>query len=99
VLPKTVKIGSVDWAVIVSDIQISDGNLGSCYKERHEIHIAGHLSEAAKSEILIHEILHALCNFAGIGEEDSLTEEQFVARLEHPLHSLLKDNPNLLTRE
>jgi len=37
-------------------------------------------------------LLHACCTFAGVQENEKLTEEQFVARLSPILHTVLKEN-------
>lgn len=91
-IPSKVKIGSTEWQVIYSDYLSDDQCHGKCYQEKHEIHIADSLTEEAKEETFIHELLHALCYFSGIQDEEKLDEEAICNRLGYILHSVLKEN-------
>ncbi len=73
---------------------------GVCFHQTHEIAISSVLSEVAAEEVLVHELLHACCRFAGMDKNDTmkLTEEEFVSRLSPVLHMVLSENTIIFPR-
>ena len=90
-LPASIKIGAKKYAV-----RVVKKGLGSDYgdfnPEKHLIRINANSKYEEQVETLLHEILHACCAFAGVAENETLTEEQFVSRVTPILHSVLKEN-------
>lgn len=91
-----IKIGCINWQVILRESLSDEGCRGKCYKDRNEIHITTDLPDSAQKETLMHEVLHACCHFVGITEEDKITEEEFCTRITPILRTVLKENPNLV---
>ena len=52
-----------------------------------EIFINKNINEQYKEVLLLHEIIHGVCAYSGLKEE-----EEFVERLAYGLHQALKDN-------
>ena len=90
-----IKIGGRAWKIIFSDLQHQEGKRGSNYKELQEIHLNPSQHIELSEVTLIHEILHACCDFAGM-EDEKMVEEQWVVRVAPILTQVLKDNPNIL---
>jgi hypothetical protein len=89
VLPGTLKIGSTTYDIIVGEVK--DG-WGICELEKHQIRLSDTLCDEKKHEVFIHELLHVLCEFVGISDGEKLTEEQFVNRIAPILHTVLREN-------
>jgi len=54
------------------------------------------LSSGQSKTTLLHEIMHACCNFAGIEDDATMTEESFILHLSPILLTVLRENPKLL---
>jgi hypothetical protein len=92
VLPSTLKIGASEWDVRIAPIPPDEEAYGICQREQHRITIEERLCDPEREETLLHEALHAVCEQAGIGENEKLTEEQFISRLSPSLYAMMKDN-------
>lgn len=90
-IPSQVKIGPQVWKVIITN-HIDDEDLGMSCDDYSQILINARLSPQCQESTFIHELLHAACTFAGIANDEKLTEEQFVTRTEKALHMILRDN-------
>lgn len=86
-----IKVGTSLYKVIEDEGEHQDGRRGSTYKELREIRINPSLSPDLKEITLLHEILHACCDFVGI-EDEKLTEEEWIVRISPILHQVLKEN-------
>lgn len=89
-LPKSFRIGSVDYAVKeVEGLHDSGQELLGCVTYHDTlIRIDSESSECRKKGVLIHEILHAMLYEAGYDEQD----EELVRRLGNVLTQVLIDN-------
>lgn len=88
-IPLKVKIGAHLWEVIHTNY-IDD--CGQSDENQCRILINPKDCSQAQESTFIHELLHAACSFAGIANDEKLTEEQFVTRTEKALHMILRDN-------
>lgn len=88
----TLKIGARELKVVVSPVLSQDGHMGSYYDGSQEIHVAAGLHEGQQEVAFLHELIHACCTFAGIEDEEKLTEEQFCTRIDNTLHMVLRQN-------
>lgn len=91
-----IKVGGITYNVrITEDIQ---GFLyGSCSDDRSEILISTHPSKSKQEQTLIHELVHAIFNEAGLTDEAEdgelyIAEEELVNRIGIVLHQVLTDN-------
>lgn len=96
-IPETVRILGFEWAVkqgnreaVKSSPFYESGNLGACDRVGLEIHIASDLSDGRKTEVLLHEVIHAIDYAFGLD-----FEEPQVDRLAHGLLAVMRDNPSL----
>lgn len=89
-IPKMIKIGGLNFDVKqVSEIEGRGDepfsaiiNFDDC-----EIIINKNINEQYKEVLLLHEIIHGVCAYSGLQEE-----EEFVERLAYGLHQVCKDN-------
>ncbi len=105
--PKSVQIGHIAWAInwdnrAVRRVQIeaNENFLGRTNSNTATIHIDdfGQPEDALRATLL-HEVLHAIWLTYAIDSEAEVKrerDEQYVARLEMPLLSVLRDNPLLV---
>lgn len=95
--PRSVRVGVFEYSVELDSAEEIDGNCGSTRNELERIRISPVLSPGQGRSTLLHEVLHACLHFAGMrGEEEKLTEEEFVTRLAPVLLMVLVDNPELV---
>ena len=90
--PKTIKIGAKSYHVKLEDALSDERECGHCVFEHLLIRVNKALPDTERDETLLHEILHACCNFVGIAENASLTEEEFVTRVSPILFTVLREN-------
>ena len=88
---KNIKVGSSIYKVIEDEKEHQNDNRGSTFRELREIRINPSMSPDLKEITLLHEVLHACCDFVGI-ENEKLTEEEWIVRLAPILHQVLKEN-------
>lgn len=95
-LPKTIRIGSVDYDVAYQrGLSSGDALLGQINYNHCEIRIEESLPASRAREVLAHEIAHGMLNEAGYDEHD---EEQ-ANRIGKVLAMLLRDNDFSFMRE
>lgn len=92
-LPKTIRVGALDYAVKV-DEDLTD--LGGCNVDTLAIYLRAGLPVQKTCEVLIHEVLHACYDGASLAKAGKLTEEQVVNGLGYQLVQVMRDNPALL---
>lgn len=86
-----VKVGGIDYKVVeVPYVEISgDKNYGgSCDYQKCEINLLESMTAERKSQVFVHELVHAILNEAGFDEHD----EDLVNRTGIVLHQVLVDN-------
>ncbi len=95
-----IRIGGQRWAVyLVSEkskyLRDDEGDAckGLCYHDDCRIYIRRELSEQARDELLLHELLHAVLGVSGAGHVvgDHEKEEAIVRDVTPVLHRLLVD--------
>lgn len=94
-LPSTIKIGAKTYTIQLMPILSDEEELGHCHPTRQLIRIDSSLPETEQEETLLHEIIHACCNFTGMFTEaknEKLNEEEFATRLSPILYTVLKEN-------
>lgn len=85
------KVGAIDYEVKDMDyVEIDDNKnyIGKCTYTNSTIEIVKGLSKTRREQTLIHELLHAMLNEAGISNHD----EDLVNRLGIVLHQFIIDN-------
>src|SRR5690554_398632 len=89
-LPKTFRIGSVDYSIKEVEGLHDPGQelLGSVTYHDTLIRIDSESDDSRKKDVLIHELLHAMLYEAGYDEQD----EELVRRLGNVLTQVLIDN-------
>lgn len=90
---ESITIGKLKWDVVLVD-KLDDAE-GETEATKMQIRIAKSVPESRISMILLHEILHAACDFAGLDSHED--EEDFVNRLTPILQMIFSDNPQLLS--
>jgi hypothetical protein len=91
-IPESIKIGAKTLQVRVQHYLSDDGELGNCLPNQGLIRIENLQPEDEKEETLLHEILHCCCSFAGIQDDEKLTEEELISRISPILYTVLKEN-------
>jgi hypothetical protein len=85
-IPQTIKIGAINWKILLvepSDIDPDSVSSGSSSHETQTIMINRYLSAEMKEQTLLHEILHAV---------DLQMEHNAVEMLATLLHQVLTEN-------
>jgi hypothetical protein len=95
------KIGGQRWGVFLCSprskyLRDDDGRRldGYCCFDSSRIFLSRGLSESAREDTLLHELLHAMLHVSGGSvayDRSQTTEEQIVAPLTPVLHRLLRD--------
>lgn len=94
-IPNSIKIGNINYKVIVTDkpIIVDDKTnfLGTISYDNSEITIKSDLTKDKKIEVLWHEILHGITDYFNIDfEKDSI--ERIVDCIGKGVYQVLKDN-------
>lgn len=97
-IPKSVRIGSMDYKVIITDeIIIVDHKecSGMIDYNQHEIKVKNDMQDIQGMEAtLLHEIMHGITNERNFtyekNDDETITEE-----LARGLHQLIRDNPGM----
>lgn len=62
-----IKVGAHTLEVMFKDPKDMDGSLGMCFSNDNVIHIRKGMPKSKEKEVLLHECLHAIDEFYGIG--------------------------------
>jgi len=90
----TLKVGNTHWLVeAVHNLTMTSDSEGQAHHSAGVICIHEGLPHERARQVLIHEILHVCADFAGIGGEERLSEEEYVSRIAPALTMILMDNP------
>jgi hypothetical protein len=97
-IPKTVRIGSVDYDVKDVDHEMCVDGKSVCgritYNESLiEIRTDG-FSQQSREITLLHEMVHAISRERGLDWGDN--DELYTEELAKSLHQIIKDNPDIL---
>lgn len=95
---KKIKIGNVDFKIVVEPKQFVDNNTaldGMIDYANSQIRVVGNMSLDYQNQVLCHEIIHGIINQFNvpISKEDN---ETITEALSKGLHQVLKDNKNIL---
>ena len=92
------KIGALDFLVLPADaVEMGGEYEGTCNCQEQLIRIRCDRSPQWQASVLVHELLHAAFNLAGLPTK-GLTEEAVCSALEGPLALVLRDNHWLFDR-
>lgn len=99
-IPKTIKIGAYDWAVVI--IAEASDNCGQADFASNQLRLwpTNLTSPSHTVGITLHECLHVIFENGGLGNlkrNKEEREEQIIVGFESGLVSLFRDNPKLLT--
>ena len=92
-LPKTIKIGAVDYTVHMLDKK-DRSQYGVCLYDHQRIYLSQNMKHQQASDTLLHEVLHAIWSEAGLDHIPDLNEETIVRSLATWLRIVLRDNPD-----
>ena len=96
-LPKQVRVGAINYQVEIyqdADLEkiLKSPLIGACWYRLAKIGVAAGTSEQVLPAVLIHELIHAILDQAGVTKQD----EQMVIALSYGLVQMLQDNPELV---
>lgn len=97
--PSPIRIGGLDYEVKLWERRAADNSnaYGICDRETCVILIAEGLVPQREAEVLLHEVLHAAYDCAGLNAiRADLSEERTVGTLTHQLIAIWRDNPKLV---
>ncbi|WP_321388972.1 hypothetical protein [uncultured Enterococcus sp.] len=86
-----VKVGGVAYTIVEKPFIEVDGSrdyIGHCSFENTEIAVLEDLSQERKSDVIVHELTHAIFYEAGYEEQD----EDMINRIGKILHQVIIDN-------
>lgn len=88
------KVGHRDYTIraMDKDVALDGPDMGYCHKTSAKIEVSPLIPAQLQAEILLHEVLHALWDTAGLPERAS--EEEAVSRLTRGFCALMRDNPD-----
>lgn len=95
-LPRSIKIGPYDYAVVKLDKSDAGRNYGAFASEDQEIRLRDSFkSKHMLADTLLHEILHGIWFVHGIVARDG--EERIIGQMATGLTQVLRDNPALVS--
>lgn len=90
-----VTVGQSTYRVEIDPTEIENGNCGTTYHQSGVIRLRPNMSDGEYRDTLLHEVRHAVAHFVGIGDEDKLSEEEWITRTNPALLDVLCKNPEL----
>lgn len=97
-----IKILGYQWEVVISKEVTAEGNCyGSTHQSLQKIFLEPNMAPQHLDGTLLHELLHAIWWQMGLGKQewmDPKKEEVIVHALAQGLHTVLTDNPDLLSK-
>lgn len=93
-VPQQVTVGPFRYRIVVDDGRIPDGLYGVCDKGQQVIALHPFQGEVRSRVTLLHEVLHACADVAGV--DDDKAEERVVTVLAPVLLAVLRGNPRLV---
>ena len=92
-VPSLIKIGAVDYTVVLEEKL--DGEYGECFTHLQRIKMTKNQTAQCAGDTLLHEILHAVWNEAGLFDTKRLDEERIVRATATWLKMVFRDNPHV----
>ena len=92
---KHIKVGAVDYTVHLLPKKI-ENQYGACVYEHQKIYLSPRQTHQQVSDTLLHEVLHAIWNEAGLEYSQELEQETIVRTLSTWLRIVFTDNPELV---
>jgi hypothetical protein len=90
---KSVRIGHIDYKIIVMDKLTASANYGMFVSEDEEIQLRAGMTPKRTGEVLIHEILHGVVEHQNMQLKDD--EERIVTSFAYGLAQVIRDNQKL----
>jgi hypothetical protein len=91
--PKKLKIGAIDYTVHLLEPKEVE-QYGVCLYEHQRIYLSRNMLHQQASDTLLHEVLHAIWNEAGLDHIPDLNEETIVRTMSTWLRIVFVNNPN-----
>ena len=92
-----VRLGHLDFTIKEMDHLSSKEAYGLYVAETQEIHLCRGMSKQRHGEVLLHEILHGIVDFANIAHLLKDNEEPIVRGIAIGLATTMRDNPKVFT--
>lgn len=93
--PKNIKIGPIDYTVHKLSVK-DNSQYGVCLYRHQRIYITPNMTHQQASDTLLHEVLHAIWNEAGLDHIPDLNEETIVRTIATWLRAVIVDNPDFV---
>ena len=95
---KTIQVGPYKYRIVANDRVLAlDSLAGRCDPNRLEIHLDRNTAPGVQRETLLHELIHAVMDLAGLSQElADEAEEMYVRRISPVLLDVLRRNPKLV---
>lgn len=98
--PNTLKVGSIDYKIIVSPDNERWHERGEEYGRidftTREIFLSTKFTDEQKRDSLMHEIVHAIVKHMNLEEKWGDSDEDYVKRLSNGLNMVFRDNPKFV---
>lgn len=93
-----IKVGHLTYTVEYANKEQmdADNKYGDCNHRREVIRLSRDMSVGRETEVLIHEIMHAICHVYGYN--DDMKEEDTVTCISKGFAQVLMDNPFLVLK-
>jgi hypothetical protein len=95
-MPQRLRVGPFDYTVQSWPSREASAaeRFGECDRFNNVIRVRDDISEQRSAETMIHEILHAVWDTQGLGDNDA--EERIVTCLALGLSQVIRDNPDFV---
>jgi hypothetical protein len=95
--PTTAKVGATLYTIEFKEGLVEDvgHHADICYSRQH-IRVDAEQGDDKQRRGLLHEMMHAICEAAGIGADDRLTTEQFIKRTSDHHLEAIRGNPDII---
>jgi len=94
--PKKIKVGPIDYTVHMQNSKDME-QLGCCLYAHQRIYLTPNMLHQNASDTLLHEVLHAIWNEAGLSHIIDLDEETIVRTMATWFRMVITTNPQFLS--
>lgn len=91
--PKNIKIGAVDYTIHKLSVK-DNSQYGACIYRHQRIYLTPNMTHQQASDTLLHEVMHAIWNEAGLEHIPDLNEETIIRTMATWLRMVIVDNPD-----